>query len=249
MYTKAIDLREFYDSVRGRVAQRILRQHIRSLWPNTAGLRMLGLGYAVPYLKPFLGEAERVISLMPSHQGAIFWPAEDKGLVSMVNEAELPIETNSVDRLLIVHGLQGYESLDAILRESWRVLSGQGRLIILVPNRTGIWAQVDATPFGHGAPYSMGQLRQHLKDYLFVPETALRALFVPPTTSRLMLTTAPVWEKLGPKFISAFAGVNIIEASKQLYAGTMVGATSPTAALAHRRRIAQTAPMTREGES
>ena len=247
MYTKAIDLREFYDSTRGRVAQRIVRQHVRNLWPNTAGLRVLGLGYAVPYLKPFVGEAERVAALMPSHQGAIFWPPDDKGLVSMCNEGELPIETNSIDRLLIVHGLQGYESLDAVLRESWRVLSGQGRLMIVVPNRTGIWARVDSTPFGYGTPYSVGQVWQFLKDYLFVPEKAERALFVPPTTSRLVLATAPVWEKIGPKFMGAFAGVNIIEASKQLYAGTMVGATSPSAVHAHRRRVASAGPLSREG--
>ena len=150
MYTKAIDLREFYDSTRGRVVQRILRQHLRAFWPSTTGLRVLGLGYAVPYLKPFVGEAERTISLMPSHQGAVFWPPEEKGLVSMCNEAELPIETNSIDRMLVIHGLQGFESLDNVLRESWRVLAGQGRLIVVEPNSTGFWARVVSTPFGHG---------------------------------------------------------------------------------------------------
>lgn len=244
MYTKAIDLREFYDTTRGRVAQRILRQHLRAFWPSTTGLRVLGLGYAVPYLKIFQGEAERVISLMPAHQGAVFWPPEEKGLVSMCNEAELPIETNSIDRMLVIHGLQGFESLDAVLRESWRVLAGQGRLIVVVPNRTGVWARLDSTPFGHGTPYSQRQLWQHLKEYMFVPEKAERALFVPPSTSRLMLATAPVWENIGRKFFNAFGGVNIVEASKQLYAGTMVGAAS-SAAVPARRRIAA-GPASRE---
>ena len=245
MYTKAIDLKEFYDSVQGRVVQRILRQRLRALWPGVAGLRLLGMGFTVPYLKPFLGEAERVVALMPSHQGAIFWPApetgEEKGLVSICNEAELPIETNSIDRMLIVHGPQGYESLDAILRESWRVLTGQGRIILVVPNRTGIWARVDSTPFGHGTPYSLGQIRNVLKDYLFVPERAERALFVPPTSSRLLLSTAPVWEKAGARFFNAFGGVNIVEASKQLYAGTMVGSGATAAVQSGRRRMMPTA--------
>lgn len=245
MYTKAIDLREFYDSVQGRVVQRLLRQHIRAFWPGAAGLRVLGLGYAVPYLKPFLAEAERIVSLMPSHQGAVYWPAvekgDEKGLVAMCAEAELPIETNSIDRLLIVHGLQGYESLDAVLRESWRVLSGQGRLLLIVPNRTGIWARVDSTPFGHGTPYSLGQIRQTLKEYMFVPERDERALFVPPSTSRLLLSTATAWENIGYRFFNAIGGVNIVEASKQLYAGTMVGAATPAAAVAARRRMMPTA--------
>ncbi|MDE1153804.1 MAG: class I SAM-dependent methyltransferase [Micavibrio sp.] len=241
MYTKAIDLREFYDSTQGRVVQRLLRSHIRAFWPGVGGMRVLGLGYAVPYLKMFMGEAERVTALMPSHQGAVYWPppekGDERGLVAMCDEAELPIETNSIDRLLVVHGLQGYESLDVILKESWRVLSGQGRIMLVVPNRTGIWARVDSTPFGHGTPYSLGQIRQVLKEYLFVPERDERALFVPPSTSRLMLTTAPVWENIGYRFFNAIGGVNIVEATKQLYAGTMVGAATSQAAVARRRMM------------
>lgn len=242
MHTKAVDLKEFYDSIQGRVVQRILRQHIRHFWPSVQGLRVLGLGYAAPYLRPLMEEAERVVSLMPSQQGAVFWPPEEKGLVSICREGELPIETNSIDRVLVVHGLQGYESLDATLKETWRVLTGQGRLILIVPNRSGIWARFDNTPFGHGTPYSLGQVRHFLKEYMFVPERSERALFVPPSASRLMLAAAPVWEKLGAKFFNAFGGVNIVEASKQLYAGTMVGAATEQAALALRRRAA-TAPV------
>lgn len=242
MHTKAVDLKEFYESIQGRVVQRILRQHIRHFWPSVQGLRVLGLGYAAPYLRPLMEEAERVVSLMPSQQGAVFWPPEERGLVSICQEGELPVETNSIDRALVVHGLQGYESLDATLKETWRVLTGQGRLILIVPNRSGIWARFDNTPFGHGTPYSVGQIRHFLKEYMFVPERSERALFVPPSASRLMLAAAPVWEKLGAKFFNAFGGVNIVEASKQLYAGTMVGAATEQTTLALRRRAA-TAPV------
>lgn len=234
MYTKASDLREYYDMPQGMVVQRVLRQHIRSFWPDVRGQRVLGLGYPLPYLRPLMAEAERVTVLMPGGQGAVYWPPEDKGLVGICDESELPIETNSIDRLLIVHGFQGYESLDATLREAWRVLAGQGKLLLLVPNRTGIWARVDNSPFGRGAPYSLGQIRSFLKDYLFVPERAEHALFVPPSNSRLLLATAPAWEKLGSRFFSAFGGVNIVEARKQLYAGTLSPALQASAA---RRRV------------
>src|SRR4051812_15694490 len=103
MHTSALDLKEFYDTVQGRVVQRIIRQHISKLWPDVKGQRVVGLGYALPYLRLFIGEAERVIALMPMQQGAVFWPQEERGLVSMCNEAELPLETNSVDRLLVIH--------------------------------------------------------------------------------------------------------------------------------------------------
>jgi len=247
-HNSAIDLKEFYESVQGRVVQRILRQHIRQLWPDVRGQRVIGLGYAAPYLRPFLGEAARVVALMPMQQGAVFWPSEGDGerrarplngpvhgLVGICDETELPIETNSVDRLLVIHTLNSAESMHAVLQEAWRVLSGQGRLLMIVPNRSGIWARMDNTPFGHGTPYSSGQVRQYMKDYMFVPERSERALFFPPASSRLMLTTVGAWEKVGRKLFNAFGGVNIIEATKQLYAGTMVGA--PASAKARQQRF------------
>ena len=237
MYTKAIDLKEFYDTIQGRVVQRILRHRLRCFWPDVKGQRVLGIGYAAPYLRTFLGEAERVACLMPMQQGAIFWPPEGQGLVGVCDEAELPIETNSVDKLLVIHAMGSVENIDSILRETWRVLVGQGRLVMIVPNRSGIWARMDNTPFGHGTPYSLGQIRHFLKEYMFVLERAERALFFPPTSSRLMLVTAPVWEKIGQKLFNAFGGVNIVEATKQLYAGTLVGAPAVQAEQAARRRF------------
>jgi hypothetical protein len=226
----AVDLKEFYETTQGKVVQRILRHHIRHFWPEVKGQRVVGLGFAIPYLKPFIGEAERVIALMPKQQGAVFWPQGEKGLVSICDETELPLEANSVDRLLVVHTLDSTEGLHALLHEAWRVLTGQGRILLIVPNRSGIWARMDNTPFGHGTPYSMGQIRNLLKEHMFVPEGTERALFFPPAASRLMLVTSSVWEKVGPQLFSAFGGVNIIEATKQLYAGTMVGATAPAVA-------------------
>lgn len=243
MYTKAIDLKEFYDTVQGRVVQRVIRHQLRRFWPELKGQRVLGIGYAAPYLRPFIGEAERVACLMPMQQGAIFWPPESKGLVGVCDEAELPIETNSVDRLLIIHAMTSAESIDSILQEAWRVLTGQGSLVMIVPNRSGIWARMDNTPFGHGTPYSLGQIRHFLKEYQFVPERADRALFFPPTSSRLMLVTAPVWEKIGSKLFNAFGGVNIVEATKQLYAGTPVGAPAARAATARRRFLTAPKPV------
>ena len=255
MRNNATDLKEFYETVQGRVVQRILRQHVRQLWPDVRGQRVVGLGYAVPYLRQLIGEAERVAALMPMQQGAVFWPSEGdgieerragpkeghRGLVSICDEAELPIETNSVDRLLVIHTLNSAESMHSVLQESWRILSGQGRLVMIVPNRSGIWARMDNTPFGHGTPYSSGQLRQFLKEYMFVPESVERALFFPPASSRLMLATAGAWEKLGHRFFNAFGGVNIVEATKQLYAGTMVGA--PAMAKARQRFISAPRPV------
>lgn len=244
MQPSVIDLREFYDTLQGRVVQRALRQHLKHFWPSQSGLRIASVGYGLPYLRPLMPQAERVIALMPRQQGATFWPSDEKGIVALCDETELPIETNSIDRLLIVHSGPHLEDL---LREAWRVLKAQGSVILIVPNRAGLWARFDTTPFGSGVPYSMGQLKHTLKDHLFIPERSARALFMPPTDSRLMLAAAPVWEKIGSRFFNAFGGVNIVEATKQLYAGTPVGAVQ-NAEAARRRFQAAPKPLSRASD-
>lgn len=242
MHPQAPDLQEFYSSMLGRVALRLLRPKLRRLWDDLHGQRILGVGYATPFLRPFAAEAERVAALMPARQGAVFWSsydgpvADQHGQVCLCDEDSWPIETSSVDRIMVVHGAPSVESLDSVLRESWRVLTGQGRLLLIVPNRSGVWARFDNSPFGQGTPFSMGQIRQHLRDYLFVPEASERALFVPPTSSRLVLTAAPLFEKIGAKIFNAFGGVNIVAASKQVYAGHLVASPSRLP-LAARRRV------------
>jgi SAM-dependent methyltransferase len=180
---------------------------------------------------------------MPARQGAVFWSSHEggdgaaKSAVALCAEESWPIETSTVDRVLIVHGIHDFDGLEAMLQESWRVLTGQGRLILVVPNRSGIWARIDNTPFGQGVPYSMGQIRHALRENLFVPEQQARALFVPPTKSRLILATASLFEKIGARFFNAFGGVNIIEASKQVYSGHLVAASARGPMVARRRVI------------
>lgn len=225
MYGQAPDLREFYASMLGRVVLRTLRPYLRRLWPDVQGQRVLGVGYATPFLRPFAAGAAQVAALMPSRQGAVFWSSVEgaegmaRGQTCLCDEEEWPIETSSVDRIMIVHGTPGIESLDAVLRESWRVLNGQGRLMLIVPNRTGIWARLDNNPFGQGTPFSLSQIRQHLRDYMYVPEQAEHALFFPPTSSRMLLAAAPVFEKIGGQLFGAFGGLNIVDACKVVYAG------------------------------
>ena len=219
MYTDIVDLREFYESGLGRTAQRMIRRRIRTIWPDVRDQIVLGVGYTTPYLRPFMGEADRVVAVMPASQGVSFWPAEGPGMVALGDEADLPFGDNTIDRVLLVHGLEGTEQLRPMMREIWRVLAGGGRVLAVVPNRRGLWARADWTPFGHGFPYSASQLKQVLRDTMFVPERTRHALFIPPLRSHFLQKTAPAWEEVGVRWFKAFAGVTMIEASKQIFAG------------------------------
>jgi len=219
MWTDVVDLRDFYESPMGKIARRMIRRRIRQVWPDVSGMRVLGLGFATPYLRPFLGEAERTFAAMPAQQGVLHWPPDNNGLTVLTDEMELPFEDLSMDRILLVHALENAEPVRPLLREAWRVLAGSGKLLIVTPNRRGVWARLERTPLGHGRPYSGRQLSTLLRENMFTPMSSQTALFVPPIDSKMLLSSCAAWEKIGSTAFSHFGGVVLTEASKQLYAG------------------------------
>jgi SAM-dependent methyltransferase len=218
MFPDVVDLREFYGTRLGQMARRMVTRRVRRIWPDLTGMRLLGLGYATPYLRPFLAEAERVMALMPAAQGVLHWPMEGPNRVVLGDEGELPLPDFSVDRVLLIHGLEFSEQVRPLLKEVWRVLAGGGKILVVVPNRRGIWARIDGTPFGQGHPYTVNQLSRLLRDESFTPERNAGALYLPPTRWRMLLRSAAAWEGIGERWFTTFAGVAMVEATKEIYA-------------------------------
>jgi SAM-dependent methyltransferase len=212
-----VDLRNFYSQQLGVVARRFVGRSIRTRWSDTHALRVLGIGYATPYLGLFREEAERCLALMPATQGVIRWPSARAALAALVEEDELPLTDSAVDRVLLVHALEMSADPVELLREIWRVLAAGGRLLAVVPNRRGLWARMDTTPFGHGRPYSRPQIMQLLRDAWFTPIGWDEALYVPPIAQNWFLRSAIAWERTGSTLSAPFAGVHIVEATKQVY--------------------------------
>ncbi|HET6184069.1 MAG TPA: class I SAM-dependent methyltransferase [Acetobacteraceae bacterium] len=207
---------EFYATPRGAVAARLVRERLARLWPELKGQSVLGVGYAQPYLRLWRGHAARCIALTPPAVAATRWPMTGKGLTCVAEEHALPFPDLSFDRVLLVHGLEAAENRRVLLREVWRVLKDDGRLLVLVPNRTGLWAYAESTPFGHGQPFSVGQIGRLLADSLFRAERSDAALYMPPTG--FMLRSAVYAERIGPRIAPGFGGVILVEALKDAYA-------------------------------
>jgi SAM-dependent methyltransferase len=224
MRPDVVDLRDFYGTPLGAVARRAVRRCVREIWPDLRGMRVGGIGYATPYLRPLLGEAERSLALMPASQGVLHWPVDGPNSAALVDETALPLPDLSLDRIIVAHGLEHADAVRPLLREIWRVLAGSGRAIFIVPNRRSIWARVDATPFGHGQPYSANQITRMLRDNLFTPTATTSALYALPLLSRFVVATAAGWERAGRRWLRGFGGVVIVEASKTLYAPTAIRA-------------------------
>lgn len=223
MSLDAKSLRDFYRSPLGQVARRQLAQRIRERWKRVDGMTLMGAGFAAPYLGSFRSEAARIGCLMPARQGALVWPAGGRNHSVLVEESQWPLPDNSVDRLLAVHALEQAERVGPLLREMWRVLAPEGRLLIIAPNRRGVWSRMDATPFGQGLPFSRGQLERQLTDALFTPAHWSEALYFAPVDRRMLLRMAPTIERIGSRMSLGVAGVVIVEARKDMMAPIVGG--------------------------
>ena len=213
---------EFYATARGAVASRLIRNRLALAWPDLAGCSVLGLGYTAPYLRLWRESAARCIAATPAQVGVARWPAGSPNLTSTVEEDSLPFPDLCFDRILLVHGLEAAENARGMLREVWRVLKDDGRLLVVAPNRVGLWAHVESTPFGHGQPYSPGQVGRLLAASMFRVEQRDAALYLPPANLRIMLRSAPIWEHGGRRIVPRLAGVTITEAVKDVYAALPV---------------------------
>ena len=200
---------DFYGTRAGMIARRAILARLKAMWPGLFGYRLLGFGFTTPYLTAF--GAERAIAAGPVSLG---------GAHLICEEESLPFADALFDRVLLVHALEHAESLRPLLRQLWRVLAPEGRLLVVAPNRASLWAQIDRIPFGQGRPFSRTELDRILREALFEPERWERALYAPPLGTRFLANNGVGWEKAGALLFPALGGVHLVEARKSIYAMT-----------------------------
>ena len=205
MYTPDIlAFQRFYTSPLGALVCRGLRLQIRERWPECfapSGLRneaVVGIGYSLPLLLPFLPKADDPIAMppvaiLPATLGVIPWPAGDGGggnLCVLGNLLSLPFGDASCDRIVVVHALEFTDRPDVVLQEIERVLKPLGRALVIVPNRLSKWARKETSPFAHGTPFSPLQLERLVQEAELSIVHSGQALFFPPTQIRWRLKLA-----------------------------------------------------------
>jgi SAM-dependent methyltransferase len=210
-------LQAFYGSSLGRMSLEQVMRRVAALWPDANGQDVLGFGYTDGLLDHYRTTARRVVSAHPDEQGAIRWPADGKGLSTLVEEERLPFQDALFDRIIVCHGLEEAESPQRLLREFWRVAAPEARILIIVAHRRGLWARAESTPYGHGRPYTRSQLNRLLEEAMFLPAASARALYAPPIGWGLITSAGEAWERIGRFAWSQFGGVLMIEAMKRLY--------------------------------
>jgi SAM-dependent methyltransferase len=216
MRRDVLDLRDFYATPLGQAARSMIARKLVEAWGQAEAQDVLGLGYAAPYLGAFSRRARRTVVAMPAAQGVEVWPAGGRSLATLVDEYALPFPNALFDRVLVIHALEEADDPAALLREVWRVLAPSGRVIVAAANRAGFWSDAEATPFGHGRPYTRGQLESLVREADLEPLAWSRALFAPPLrwTSRW----ADGFEQVGARLWPGLSGLILLEAVKATFA-------------------------------
>lgn len=211
-------MRSFYASRLGQAAVTMISPHIESLSDGADNKRVLGLGYAIPYMPSLHRPDGHQFAAMPAPQGAEIWPHNKNNAAVLVDDLNLPFPDETFDQIIMAHAIEESTNPNQLLRSCWRVLRPEGQLVMIVTCRQGFWARAEHTPFGHGQPYSRRQAARLLEDNLFEPTNYARVLYMPPY--RWAVGLAPSWERAGRFAWERFSGILLLQAKKRLYAPT-----------------------------
>lgn len=220
MRSEALQINRFYQTAQGEAARAMMLRRLVTLWPDLKDLDVLSIGYGPPVLDGLGKSSRRCLAFMPAEQGAIRWPAETASQTVLGEDTHLPFMDTLFDRVVLVHALEESHAPHHLLREVWRIMAPQGRLVLIAPNRSGLWARMDSTPFGHGRPFSKSQLSQLLTNAAFEPTAWARALYAPPWPWACKKNRAIGWETFGEQFLPRLGGLIMVEAIKQTAALT-----------------------------
>ncbi|MET3589120.1 SAM-dependent methyltransferase [Bartonella silvatica] len=217
-----VTLRNFYASTLGLRVQKTLCEQLNLWWPDLFDKRVMGFGYALPYLSVLRTRAQQCFAFMPASQGASSWPCAHKVATALVFEEDLPLSDASVDCVLLVHALEYTENSFETLNEIWRVLVPHGSLIVIVPNRSGLWARNTSTPFGYGEPYSRQQIIRLFEKTNFISGSVQEMVYYTPSSGYASQVFSFFYEPFARYLLPYFGGLLICQAQKRVYQGLPV---------------------------
>lgn len=176
----AEQLRTFYAGRDGWRAARIVAGIVAPTVRREANTRFLAMGYPRPLLAGLSPDRfERAVMLSSCGVPQRHWPPRGANCAVAGYADDLPFSGAMFDQVLMVHALE-HGDPRAILHEAERVLAPAGDLILIAPNRAGLWTHFETTPFGLGRPFGRGELRRLLRDSGFEPISWKTALVAPP---------------------------------------------------------------------
>lgn len=217
------DTAAFYRTPIGQKVQTLVQRHITSLHipPNNSAV---AIGDGTPYTACL---PEHTILARLNHPLTRATAPQNLHLKECVTDTQhLPFDDCSVPLILAIHAVEFAPAPSTFLRAMWKMMTDDGHLILIVPNRSGLWAHSDSTHFGQGTPFSTQQIQRLLMHNLFKIDHKRSTLITPPLL--LKHSSGRFMEHIAPYLPSAFAGLHLLVVRKNLYAGIPLGVRHKT---------------------
>lgn len=218
MRQSAATLEAFYSTRLGEATAQRLSQRLIDLWGWCEDQRLLGIGYASPLLPLWQNSARACIGAVPDLLGEHRQTNHRGGTLVSCGEHRLPFGDEMFDRIILLHALEEADSPRLVLREAWRVLAPEGRIVIAAANRRSFWSLHEGNAFGHGRPWTRRQLITFMNDSLFQVTASTTAVHMPPLNWSIITAVSRSWERVGERLTPGLGGVVLVEAVKRLYA-------------------------------
>jgi SAM-dependent methyltransferase len=205
----------------------LLLEHERSLLearlPDLFGYYLVQLGYAADQPEAlYASRMRQKIVVDPS--GAV-----PGGVLSVMAEAgRLPIRSETVDVVLLVHTLDFADDPHQVLREAERILIPEGRLIVVGLNGLSLWGLRRWWPGARRVPPWSGRFiaRGRLCDWLSLlgleVEMQEPFMFRPPLRHPRLMRRLAFLERAGERFWPMASGAYLIQAVKRVATGTPI---------------------------
>lgn len=191
--------RDFYNTRLGLYTALDVLLGIRRMNPSWGG-KTLFFGYGLPLFAQFPESEKQMIWAMPARQGIVLWPANHHTRAVLVEDNQMPFADETFDNIVCLHSLEFAQDPEDFLQEIVRVATRGATMTLIVPNRLGLWAHRDKTPFGYGNPYTLSQLTHLLQrcSLTITRKTPVLSFF--PCASRW--GNHPFWSRLWPQALT-----------------------------------------------
>jgi len=214
-------LENFYSGTElGQTVSQSLANQINLVWPDPVGGTVVGYGFASPVLNRFIAQNERVINLIPQQLGINYWPSNQANKNVQTIESNWPLPSSGIERVVIMHGLEISNNYSNPLNECWRILAPEGQLILVVPNKIGLFSSNKAVPFNcswKSSGFTLKKVRQLLINHKFQVMDHYPALFAPLGAKGISGQLTRFFESACRSYSMNLGSVIIVVARKRIF--------------------------------
>jgi len=198
----------------------VLSRHLPSMGEGT-NIACVGSAGLFPYQSLFDNSCRLALQMTDDRSASMDDVLQKSDNFIAIDPGYWPYRAEEVDCVILMHDIEFMNDPEVYLREAWRVLKGEGQLIIVFPNRQGAWARSDNNPFGQGYPFTISQMRKILSKVHFMVDKIEGSLYHPPYKPKTKMAhmVFSCLEYIG-RVIPFKPGVVTVSASKHIYAPT-----------------------------